>query len=525
MARSDYATIQDLTPQENLSRGYSFEELPEGFVEVHRVVDGMYTTIPRDQRPAGSLLVGQNLRMEDDADWIGRREGSTTLGTAPDSNTVLLVLFVLNENGDLRILRVTPSTMHITHGDGTWYSITNPMSGYTNPIASTFFLGKVYLVNGVDKVVEVDLEARTADTLDDSPTGLTQLENYAERLVGSKESTLYWSANADVEDWSSEDAGFEPLIQVAGDIANTITGIHSFGTELAILRQNSVWHASRQPFAIAPFRFRQVIAGLGCDLPYSSVRIPGGVMYTDAATGSVYLYSPGSRPQKVSQQIHSDILHDISEATWVRGTYIPHHGAYVLGEPAESGNEWITKLWKYYLNKQAWVYDEIPDASTLSILYTESVTTIDDLAGTIDALSGSIDSLSGDTGIKILNVAGGAPDGKVWYYDEDQDTDWESSSFTHIIQGQNLGSLSRERTLKNIAVELDVQRGGDIVLEHAVVDGTWRNSKSKTLTTGVQQVDLKRPISGPNLYWRLTGTGGDVRLQGFWAKIMERAPK
>ena len=495
-------------------------------IEIDDVTGGVVTSLPRNKRPTSSFYVGNNLRMEGDEEWLGRKEGTSSLGDKVDTSPVLLLMSLIDENGNVNILRITQSSIYLSYGNEDWFEISQSfLSGAAAPFDGTFFLGNVYLVNGRDHVIEVNLKTKTAIELTDSPKACTHIENYGDRIIIAREAEVFWCANSVPSDFSSESAGSEPLVQGAGELSNAITGLHSIADQLVILRRDSIWHASRQPFAEAPFRFDRIINELGCDLPYSSAKFPGGIIYADARSKAVYAYALGSFPQKLSDNVRGDMFGPVAHRRWIRGIYIPARGCYVLGLPGSTSVGWITSLWKYYYKKGAWLHDDVKRVSTVGALHLDDVVFIDDLVGSIKDLDGVIDELSTSPEIRPDNIALGLSYGEVIYYDEDSDTEWDGTSVEGTIQSHDLCALHRESSLKTVGLDVETIRAGSLTVEHGNEDGLWRNSKTVNLTVGLSQVLLKTTLAGKRLFWRLRFGTGDIHLTGWWAKLLDRALK
>src|SRR5690606_3317636 len=132
------------------------------------------------------------------------------------------------------------------------------------------------------------------------------ITNFGERIVagyvglkegGWRPSGIAWPVNGNPRDWSGLGSGFEDLANQ--DIGDNISGLFGFEDQMVVLRRKSIVHATRLAFATAPFKFRTIISGVGCDLPYSGAKIPNAIIFADQRTRGVFLYQPGARPQEI----------------------------------------------------------------------------------------------------------------------------------------------------------------------------------------------------------------------------------
>lgn len=531
MARSDAAPIE-LASTTGLAPGVGYqtigwaEGLQGGVVTATDLRAGMVTSLPREQRGVNSFAYVLNGRMREG--WVGTREGTLELGTKPDSNPVRKLFGFVDKELSFKLCRITESSFHVWNGSS-WRGFTINDGGFSASerwsVAQLF--GKVYLANGVDPLWEVDFTSEEINQVPDSPRAKF-VATFAGRLVTGNllESTrqpakLKWCARLEPHDWTGTGSGEENLVET--DLGNEINGLVALGNQLVVLRRISIEHLTQQPFAIAPFRFTTILQGTGCDLPFSAVRVPGGVMYGSLQERAVMLYSPGSRPQRLSDHVQDTIFPATISSTEVDAAYDFSWGEYHLGfqgasEPGNFAEAWVVN------RSGAWAKDDGPNVSAMGAeILPSDGTTIDELAGTIDALVGSIDRLSPATGTRVSLVQG-TETGEVIYGSYTTPTDWDGSEFTFELRSQNLGSISQRRTLKDLEVTIVTPVGCDVSLAHSVDEETWRNSKTTTFTgdSVLQRIRLpKTQTTGDDLWWRLQSSG-QVRVFSWWARIMEK---
>lgn len=129
MARPASATIgESWRDSEHQMQGFSFEELPDGTIEVPNMVGGMVSSFPRDEVPQNAAEEIVNARVR--SKKVIRRGGTSELGTKPDSDRVLSVLLYLQpRTRNPWIIRVTRNAIYGTNTDDAWYAFTGRVTG------------------------------------------------------------------------------------------------------------------------------------------------------------------------------------------------------------------------------------------------------------------------------------------------------------------------------------------------------------------------------------------------------------
>jgi hypothetical protein len=537
MARPEAAPILLTTALADLEPGESAAQLPltdGGLIEVPDVTFGMYKNVSRDKVPLGSCRLGKNARVRDD--WTGRRPGSDEVGTKPDSNRVIGVIEFIKEDGQKLVCRVTQSTFHVWNGSiYTSYTINDGgFKGTAKRVTASQLFGKMYLAfDTSEEIWEVDFDARALNLVDGSARGKFTI-TFAERILvanltqtveGIKPNAFAWSANSLPLDWTGEGSGFEDLI--GSDLGNHITGFEALENLAVIVRRKSLVHVTRQPFNLAPFATKTIIRGYGSDLPYTTVRVPGGIIFADARTKEVYYYTPGALPRAIGPQVERLFFEDLASAQFAEAKYNPYEGEYILGLIWTTDNELITRRWVCNIRKPnfPWTYDDSPTLSCLgSVCPPADGTSIDELTGTINALTGSIDSLS-SRAINNPEIFAGISTGEVVNFSYDHATDWDDTAFEFEFDSPNLGSLSRRRTMKDLEVTCGIPVTGSVTVEQSKDESTWTNTKtaSRTGSTALQKVRLpKTQITGDDLFWRIKSTASQFKIYHWWARMMDK---
>lgn len=513
-----------MIPRENLSTGFPFEALPQDVIEVAELTNGMVSALPRTRIPNGAFLLAKNARVE--SDGIRRRDGTSQYVAKFDSNPIILLVGTVNGQGNARLIRVTPSGVQYSLAGSSFVAYTNgsgvSWTGIELRPSATTFLNDIYL-GGFQYLLRLEDATKTVQKVDEGPNGAKFLTTFAERVIaaniGGATSLIAWSANGDPTDWTSISAGEENLILAPSDTGDAITGLFSMEGALVILRRSSIWTATRQPFAAQPFRFDAAHSGLGCDLPHSAVRVPGGIIFADYRTRGVYFYQLGGIPQRISQPIDDQLFTGLEEPEWIQGSFDWRTLTYKLGIAGSAKT--FTRIWNFnMLNGPSWTYDDGPASRSMGThIIDETGVFIDSLSGDIDDLIGSIDSLS-SVGFDFTPLYGRA-DGEVLKEDAEADTDYGGTAFELEVVSPNFGSVSRRRTIIDLMLTVSYERAGSVTLEHSTDNSTWRNTKTITLS-GDRVAMKKTSTTGNDLYWRLKASSSDVRIKAWWLRFGEK---
>lgn len=514
--------------------GYEFQELPEGIVEVTDLTKGMVTSLPRKETTPESGLVVRNARTRQG--WVGRRPGTRLYENAelPDGNPVLKLVTFMSSGGAVYLLRITRGGVHIWSVNG-WKEI----AGYSSPIdvriSVTQTFNRMFFTDG-RRPWMIDFDRLALTRINDAPYGQF-VTGFGDRLLvaniisnGTRiPNGLAWSENLQPTRFSGLSAGQGTLMQGSSDFSDDITGIFGMEQEAIILRKRSIWVASRQAFASNPFRFVNAIAGYGCDLPYTAVQVPGGVIYADQFTKGVYFYQIGGTPQKISGQIEDDIFEDLWTLQYADASFDPYENEYHLGLTYNIGGdtEWISRTWVYALKDGAWSYDDGPKVSTIGVVTTPSpFISIDDLLGVIDTLPGTIDSLGGSPFTARPVLFKGTQFGEVLEQTYQADDDHDGTAFMFEFQTQNLGALARRRTIIDQAFQFESPFGCEVRMAHRRgKDQSWKNEKIREVggAQSIQSIKLgKTKVSGDDLYLRIQSSMGQIRVRSFWLRFFQK---
>ena len=526
-------------------------EFQGGDLVAPNMLGGMVTGIPRDQlQPnTGSSVVNARVRDE----WLGIRPGTDEYaGAAIDVNPVLAIVTFITESRDIYTCRLTYDSFHVVDAAATsWTAYTfldedgNELGNYASAtggdadtekrfrqdVRFSFaqFFSKLYIADGVNAIWEVDFGHHTVTQIVDAPRARF-LMTFADRIVagdidfykgGPRPNTIQWCVNADPGDWTGYSSGWEDL--AATEIGDTISGLVSLESGSVIVRKNSIWSLTRQAFQTPVFSFRPVVQGLGCDLPYTIARIPGGMIFADQRTRGIYVYSPQSGPQPI--RLPDPTMFDSMDLLeYAQGAYDPYEREYHLGL-IESGETQITKTWVYSFQHQAWTYDDSPEVSCIGVVsLPDASVAIDDLVSTITSQSGTIDEFGGGSEF-VPTLLKGVATGEVIKQSYDYATDYDDSVFTFSFISQNFGSQSLRREMKNLAVRSLVATTGDVLLDERNEDGSWRHEKTDTITGSAVPTNVRIPnkrVSGEDLYFRIRSSAAAVKFYSWVVQVHEK---
>src|SRR5258706_8876610 len=131
----------------------NFQVQPESLLAEARLNGGMITSIDSVDIPNGALTQAFNTRIR--LDKTSRRFGKINEAPAkPNSNKVLGIYVLKENNGTITFLRFTPSSIH--KRSGTWTAFTAGVGGslistYADYFSTNLIQNKIFYANGIDK--------------------------------------------------------------------------------------------------------------------------------------------------------------------------------------------------------------------------------------------------------------------------------------------------------------------------------------------------------------------------------------
>jgi hypothetical protein len=411
---------------------------------------------------------------------------------------------------------------------------------FSTAIAQNLF---VFANNGVNFIQQLDVSAPpgTFGRLGNAPrakylTGFYNriiAANYTDPLVGTP-ATLGWSGDTNPTQWDplvDPSAGISPLLESPGDYADFISGVFGFTNVLIVMRERSIWMATKQPIGTDPFFFSATVSGIGSNCPDSIVIIPNGLIWVDTITGSVWAYELGNAPERIGLPIEKDLVKNITDPNLIFGSYSPANVEYTACIPIVGSR--LVKCWTFNFRSKSWSYDEIEGVTDIDdSLALPRVISIDALLGTIDALTSSIDSLGSaavisstrliciDDGPTIDELVG-TINGLVGSIDnlstielnkEDTNTDTDNGvPYETIIASKDFNFPSLEYYVAEVKLEYIAYKSGTLILEYSKDGGiTWTTKKS-IITTELGVPRYHRFVGqykARRMRWRLRSLSG-----------------
>jgi len=558
--KTSHGTASETTAAGRAETGYQFQELPIGEIEVNDLTLGMVISGPREQRPPGSATSLVNARSR--FDYVGRRPGTgEVLATKPDSFPILKLITSFFPNDQTWLTRITRDGIYAASSTGVGYvAFTGPSYVRDRRISVTQYLDWVFFAHPDFKVQRIDFGTQTYDEMDEAPKAQF-IVAFADRIVaanirdpslGQQGTKIQWSANAQPTIWDPQvnaSAGEAWLDSAPADSGDEITGLHVVGNTLVILRERSIWLGERSGLgAEAPFRFRPFVSNIGCNLPYSSVNVPGGLIWADARTRNIYQWAIGGPPQQIGTNITRDLLTDLEESEWTEATWDPFEDEYHLGLavtgnrveklPEDPDEPYINRVWVLARSKNSWSYDVGPVVSTLGV-NTGLIAglTIDQLLGVINAQvpvpadptkpnpDGWIDDW-GEAGDLTPTIMKGTVTGETIVQSFGYPFDWDGFNFEYEFISQDFGKTSKRRTLKELMVRCVTPFGGKFYIDYNTnqyID--WKAIKTIDLPAGIVEQNAgsqHKQITGPSLYFRIRSQAQQFQMTELWLRILEK---
>lgn len=490
-----------------------------------RVNGGMITMIDPADIPTSAMQLVKNATVR--FDRTSRRPGSVLMvPVKPDSNPVLKLAFIKKKDGTGYTLRFTPTAIHL-RGVG-WTPIVGALSGTVKDRIQTAVVldDLVFSNNGADPVQKVDLGANTFAQLGNAPpyryiTGFyNRVVGFARRGVNEVE--VGWSADGVITEWNpatNESAGSTPLLESPSDLSDFGTGIFAYSNVMILLRERSVWLATKQPIPQNPFYFSTTVPNIGCDTPYSAILIDDGVAWLDRRSRTVYAYAPGSPPEPIGRPIEKTIIDNVNDPLDVFSAYNPTDSELSICIPMVGSN--YVQVWTYNRRTKAWARNEYYAITSMDNTDLASGgVTIDALGDVpIDELVGNIDDLSPEQVIVNTRVLG-RDDGTIGQEDPEATTDAPHTDFpagapyTTQLISKAFVIPEDDIYIAQINIEYQSNRGGEFKLEYSknggATEDSWRLAKTviPTILGQPRLLTWRKFVRARRFAWRLTTTSG-----------------
>lgn len=516
------ANIYRYTPGKERGLNVNSPDLNAKQLAAARLDQGMVTMIDPANIPEGAMQLVKNAVTR--FDKVSRRPGSELFTPSkPDSNPVLKLATLKKEDGNAYTVRFTHNSLYLLNPPG-WDAITGTLSGtaFDRMLTAVVLDELVFANNGADPIQLVDLGAKTFADLD-SGGGAHKKYRYVtgffNRVIGAadagtNEVEIGWSGDKNITVFDpavDETAGSSPIVDSTSDLSDFITGVFGFTNEMIVMREKSVWKATKQAIPTQPFYFYSVVPGIGSDCPYSIVNIGQGLAWIDTRTRAVYVFT-GESIEALSQPNEKNIFRNITDPTIVFGGFNPQEQEYTVYIPSV-GSKTI-QAWTYNFRNKTWSYQEYYDVySANDTELARASTTIDDLLGTIDGLVGDIDSLSPLNTIVTVRSYGRG-DGSIAVEDVNQPIDAthsDGASFstytTEIIsKAFEAEEVGIDLLISDINIEYLMQQSGTFNLYYSRNGGVdWILAKTfkPTIIGKPRLLQYKKAIRCRRLAWKL----------------------
>lgn len=375
----------------------------EKFAEA-RLNQGMVTMVDPADIPLGAMQLVKNATVR--FDRTARRSGSILLlPVKPNSNPVLKFAYIKKQDGVGYSIRMTPTTLHY-RGVGVWTALAGALAGTVKDRFNTTTVldDFVFSNNGANVIQKADFTANTFAPLGNAPA-YRYITGFYNRVVGFarrgvSEVEVGWSADGVITEWNpltNESAGSTPLLESPSDLSDFGTGLFSSTNVMILLREKSVWLATKQPIPQNPFYFHAAIPNIGCDSPFSAALIGDGLAWMDRRTRTVYAYSPGSAPEPIGRPIEKTLIDSIEDPQLIFSSFDPINDEYSVCIPMV-GSKYVL-VWTFNRRSKAWAMNEYYAVTCMEDVElvqggTASATSIDSLGDVpMDDLEGAMDDL------------------------------------------------------------------------------------------------------------------------------------
>lgn len=516
---------------EQVNSGSIGEELRYPQMNVPSLDGGMNTIIDSNDLPDNQMVLVNNMVIRNGK--LRRRFGESAITPVKPNSEPILGFYTLKRfDGTLVQLRISTTKIY-RRASSSWVEITNAggsaiINGINNLVSTDdrFF----FSTNGDTVIQEINLDTDTYAELGNAPR-YKYITIFDNRLVGFNlvDSTnvpiqVGWTGTFDYDEWDplvNFEAGNAPLEESQSDYADVGTGIYGLGDKLLIVRERSIWYGQKTGVGQQPFLFYTRVPSLGCDIPSSIAKIPGGICFYDRRTRSVYAYTvEGEYPTPIGRQVEEDIFNGIDDPDDIISGFDSINLEFKLGVP-QAGTD-VTRCWTYSFRANngqgAWWFEDREDVTAICALdFAEPSVLIGELVGTIGGLLGTIGDLS-ETDIAQPVTFYGLSNGDILQEDVNVDTGYDSS----IISKNWTAPQNNDFFVNRVTFGYDVISPGSFVIAYSKDNGlTFTNYK--TVTLSVTDIGKRLHISCVKSLrcfqycWKITSSNGIFTLLDFKA--------
>ena len=506
--------------------GQRFQSTNEDTISIPTLDGGMNTKSDPADLDNSEFTVAQNVFIRNQK--VTRRFGISLLSPAkPDSNTIKRLYTAKQYDGTVVQLRFAQNSIY-RRTEGAWIEIVPSASSILAPannIISTddrhFFSN-----NGANVIQEVVLGSDSYSSLGNAPR-YKYITSFYNRIIGANlvggapiPIQVGWSGDFNFGEWDTNvdpSAGFAPLEESQSDYADAITGLFGFANQMIILREQSIWLANKIP-GTNPFFFFTAVPSVGCDVPNSVQKIPGGIVFYDRRTNSLYSFTIKEGIKDIGVPIEDSIYASISDPDKVFSVFDPIELEYKLCCPLQGTN--TVRCWTYsFKNDKMWYddFDNITSADT--VLFEEPTVFIQDLSGNIENLLGNIEDL-GPPLVPTASLWFGRTDGDINIQDEATVT-----GFTSIITSKTwTAGKDVDFYIQRLSFTYQVLASGSFEIQYSKDNQlTWITHKTVTISSANIGKRLKvtcaKSIKSRQFNWRVVSSSGSFSLIDFKAII------
>ena len=458
-------------------------------------------------------------------DKLSRRSGHTLITPAkPNSNKVLGTASVQLFDGSTKQLRFDRSKVYLR--SAVWTEITGAgLAGGDNDRFTVLYSNDetFFANNGANVLQKINFGASTYAAAGNAPRYKYWCSFY-NRIVGANLAgpvanpiLVGWSGDTNFSQWDPAldfSAGYNPLIETQSDLSDEVTGLFAFANIMLVLRQQSIWAATKQPSATSPFAFYTAVPGIGCDAPFTAVQVPNGIIWYDRRTNVVWQYTVGAdAPVNISQTIDIELGNSIEDQAKCFANYDAYNKLYQLAAPISSSI--LVKVWNYSLVTGAWWVETVDKLSSIDNLSIGTAsTTIDDLRGTISSLVGTIDSLSPSV-VRPTRFLG-FTSGEIMTKDDGNDMD-DTASYTTTIKSKTFNVPDNVVNITKLELDVLIRKPGTMSVSFSKDDGsTWTTYKTLTTSTGSRKrYTFPKNIKADTYKFKIEASSGLFDIMGY----------
>lgn len=348
MSKNRLLSVPETTP------GQRFMEEQNSGLIVPTLDGGMNIKIDPADLENNEFTVAQNVYIRNKR--ITRRFGTSGLGpTKPNSQAISKMYTAKQSDGTVVQIRFGQTTIH-RRASGSWTAITPASSAITGPANNVVSTDNRHFFsnNGLQNIQEIDLAGNTYDDLGNAPK-YKYITSFYNRIVGANlvdagndiPIQVGWSGDFNFDEWDTTvdpSAGFAPLEESQSDYSDSITGLYGFAKQMIVLREQSIWLANKIP-GTNPFYFYTAVPSIGCDTPTSVQKIPGGIIFFDRRTKSVYMFTVESGLVNIGFPVEDGIFSSIADPNQVFSGFNTTELEYMLACPIQSTD--TVRVWTF----------------------------------------------------------------------------------------------------------------------------------------------------------------------------------